>query len=108
MKETRIPKKWKWTGDLFIDTGDHAERVCSVILSDATDPTQTTGLRLSFIFSSLDSIRFDKLLNVPDLDCILPASGPVQQLARISAESSKDDTSINNLATVMEKMQQVN
>lgn len=105
--EFRIPKKWKWTGDLFLNnTPDHAEKLCTVVLSDATD-SSPDSLRFSILFASMDSIRFTKLLNVGDLAAVLPACKPTQQLAKLRADSNSDADTIRSLATFMDKNRQV-
>jgi len=106
-RKTRIPKKWKWVGDLFIDTAlDHAEILCTVTLSDSTDPPQN-GLRFSIMLSSMDSIRIQSRLNVGELDMMLSACGPVQQLAKLSAESTSYEQRLNHVVTYMDLHQQV-
>lgn len=105
--ESRIPKKWKWSGDLFMNTTpDNAEKLCTVVLSDATD-SPLDNLRFSVLFSSMDSIRFTRLLNVGDLAAIQPSCKPVQQLAKLVAENSSDEHVVGSLATFMDKNRQV-
>jgi hypothetical protein len=107
LKKSRIPKKWKWVGDLFVDTApDHAEKLCTVTLSDSTDPLQN-GLRFSIMLSSVDSVRIKKRLNVCELDAVLYACGPVQQLAKVGAEDASDADRLNHLMIYMNLQQQV-
>jgi|ERR1700691_2515615 len=85
---------------------DHAEKLCTVALSDPTDAPQN-GLRFSFVFSSMDSVRIKKRLHVGDLDAMLSACGPVQQLAKVRAENISYEHTLNSVATFMDQHQQV-
>jgi len=106
-RKSRIPKKWKWVGDLFVDTApEYAEKLCTVTLSDSTDPLQN-GLRFSIMLSLVDSVRITKRLNVGELDAVLYACGPVQQLAKLSAEDTSCADKLNHLMIYMNLQQQV-
>ena len=105
--KTRIPKKWKWVGDLFLDTApDHAEKLCSVTLSDPTDAPQN-GFRLSIMFSSMDSLQIKRRICIGELDAMLSACGPVQQLAKLGPENISHEHTLNHVATYMDRQQQV-
>jgi hypothetical protein len=107
LRKSRIPKKWKWVGDLFVDTApNHAEKLCAVTLSDSTDPLQN-GLRFSIMLPSVDSLRIKKRLHVCELDAVLYACGPVQQLAKVSAEDASCADRLNHLMIYMNLQQQV-
>jgi hypothetical protein len=84
----RIPKKWKWCGELFISTA--AEPVCTVTITDTTDHLPE-GLRFSVLFSSIDSIRLQKLYSTFEVGWILRACTPIQQLGKLAAESYSDE-----------------
>ena len=103
----RIPKKWKWVGDLFMDTApDYAEMLCTVALTDPTDAPQN-GLRLSIALSSVDSIRMKKCLHVGELDALLSACGPIQQLAKLGAENISCEHRLKSVVTFMDSHRQV-
>jgi hypothetical protein len=87
-------------------TPDSAEKLCTVVLSDATD-SPLDNLRFSVLFSSVDSIRFTKLLNVGDLAAIQPSCKTVQQLAKLRAENTNDEHALSALAIFMDKNRQV-
>ena len=107
LMKIRIPKKWKWVGDLFIDTApDRAEKICTVALSDATDVPQN-GLRFSIIFTSVESIRIKKRLNIEELDTMLSACGPVLQLAKLRADNVHYEHTLNTVETFMDTHHQV-
>ncbi|KZT74733.1 hypothetical protein DAEQUDRAFT_4099 [Daedalea quercina L-15889] len=94
----RIPKKWKWTGEAFIDVEEgRAQRLCNVVLSDMTEPLPT-GLRFSVCLSSADSIRFGKLHDVADLYMIARACGQVQQFVKFGPSEGSDTDAFNTLA----------
>lgn len=103
----RIPKKWKWAGELFINTTPGSgQKLCNVVLSDTTEPPQN-GLRLSFLCASMDSIRFKKLLATSELDAVLPACNRLQQLAKLGPESGGDETAFNTLLAFMDRQRKV-
>ncbi|CAL1696456.1 unnamed protein product [Somion occarium] len=100
---SRIPKKWKWTGELYMDTGhDMATKLCSITLSDPTEP-KPQGLRLNICLSTADSIRFKKLHDAPDLPTMLQASEPVQQFCRVTHKEAEDLNALKTLQTYMTK-----
>jgi hypothetical protein len=103
----RIAKKWKWTGELFIDIDqDKSERLCEIILTDATDYF-LEGLRLHILLEPLDSIRFGKLHDISELGVILPACKPSEQVARLGPQNEKDAPALKCLASYLESKQQV-
>jgi hypothetical protein len=105
--KTRIPKKWKWVGDLFLDTSpDHTEKICSVVLSDPTDAPHNS-LRFSIVLASVDSLRIKKRLHIGDLCAMLSACGPVQQLVKLGAESTSHEHTLNHMVAFMDRHQQV-
>lgn len=75
-------------------------------LSDATDPP-ANGLRLSILMPSIDTARMQRRLCIPDLDAILPACGPVQQLCNVGCEDGVGQISLNALAKYMARDGQV-
>jgi hypothetical protein len=103
----RISKKWKWTGELFVDVEPaKAERLCDVVLTDATDHPPE-GLRLNILFSTLSFIRFRKLCGVFHLDLILDACKPSEQVARLGPQDEKDAGVLKALVSRMSAHKQV-
>lgn len=103
----RIPKKWKWSGELFLDvTRDSAERLCNVTLTDSTDHL-AEGLRFSVLFSSMDSVRLKRMHGIVDVEWLLQACTTVQQLAKMIPQNEKDTDSLAVLAKHMAKKQTV-
>jgi hypothetical protein len=85
---------------------NHAEKLCAVTLSDPTDPPQN-GLRLSIMFSSVDSLRMKRRLYVGELDVMLSACGPVLQMAKLGVENLSYEHRLNSVMTFMDTHQQV-
>ena len=104
---SRIPKKWKWAGDIFVDVNpDRAERLCSATLSEPSDP-RPGGLRLSILLGSVDSLRLAKLYNVHDLYLLLRACDTVQQFAKFGPQSDADADAMKTLTAHMERLRLV-
>ncbi|TBU35002.1 hypothetical protein BD311DRAFT_649012 [Dichomitus squalens] len=98
----RIQKKWKWTGDLFMDVSrNRAERVCEVLISEATDP-QPNGLRFSICLSG-ENIRLSAFHELSCLHTFLLASTRVQQFAKLGSASDKDADALLQLGIFMQK-----
>jgi hypothetical protein len=97
-----IPRKFKWTGELRINTGkDHKERVCNVTLSDASEGSPER-LRLAICFnSSISFLLLEKLLPLEDLQCLQPALTPVPETAKIGPENEADAQALNTLFLYM-------
>jgi hypothetical protein len=103
----RIPKKWKWAGDLFVDIGEEgAQRLCEITISDVTDYLGE-GLRLHILLGNMDSIRFRGLHDVSDLVTLLRASKPSEQVARLGPKSEEDAPVMKGLAAYMLKKKKV-
>lgn len=93
-----IPKKWKWTGEAFIDVEEgKAHRLCNISLYDMTEALPT-GLRFSVCLSAADSIRLGKLYEVPELYMILRSCIQVQQFVKIGPSEDMDAEAVNALA----------
>jgi hypothetical protein len=87
-------------------TREKSARLCNVTLSDATEhPAE--GLRLSVIFSSMNSIGFSRLHDISDLDMVLRACKPVHQLAKLGPQDGSDADALKTLVRYMDKRQQV-
>lgn len=98
----RIPKKWKWSGDMFISTGaESAEPCCRVILAEPTDPRRPDGLKFDFCFKAMDSMRITKLYRASHLSVVLPAFMPAQQLALVQGEDASETKKLEDLARYM-------
>lgn len=105
--EYRIPKKWKWTGELLVDVGpSQTETICTITISEPTDPPEN-AMRLSILMSSIDTVRMQRRLHMGDLEAILPACGPVQQLAKLGCEDSEGEIALKSLADYMGRKKQV-
>ncbi|CCM02177.1 uncharacterized protein FIBRA_04256 [Fibroporia radiculosa] len=99
----RIPKKWRWSGELFIDIDNgKGQRLCNIALYDATDP-RPNGLRFSVCFVSVDSIRLGRMHNVPELYLLLNSSTPVQQFAKLGHQEEEDADALRTLASYMRR-----
>lgn len=97
------PKKWHWAGAFCVNTTeDHVERLCNVTLYILTDPTDFCRF-----FDFLDAIRLTRVLDVADLDTILPSCGLVSQLAKLEGETGRDEYVLDSLVTFMGRKQQV-
>ncbi|TFY59615.1 hypothetical protein EVJ58_g5677 [Rhodofomes roseus] len=94
----RIPKKWKWTGEVFIEVEEgRAQRLCNMSLWDATDP-RPNGLRFSICLNAVDSIRLGKLHEAADIYMILRSCIQVQQFAKLGPGEDSDDDAVVALA----------
>ncbi|KII93643.1 hypothetical protein PLICRDRAFT_35872 [Plicaturopsis crispa FD-325 SS-3] len=100
----RIPKKWKWNGELFINVAnDKAEKLCDVTIVDVTEPPQL-GIRFNVLFIDLGLIRLSKLHDVSDLEMVLAACDNVAQMGKlISQDPEKDGHALTSLANYMRK-----
>lgn len=79
---------------------DKAERLCNIILSEATEP-RPNGDRFSLVLASADSIRMKKLHNVRDLWLILRGCNAVQQYAKVTHQEDTDATALRALSDYM-------
>lgn len=103
----KIPKKWKWEGDLFVDFAkNQAEKVCEVTIKDATD-SRDSGARMSFMMGQTDSIRIQKLYNVTDLTPVFRACGEAQQFAKLEALENQDSQALHGLFRHMSVQRQI-
>ncbi|OAX44859.1 hypothetical protein K503DRAFT_795147 [Rhizopogon vinicolor AM-OR11-026] len=92
----KIPKKWKWEGDLFIDfVENRAEKICEVTIKDPTDSRD--GARMSSMMAQTDTIRIQNLYTVVDLTPVFRACGDVQQFARLEASENHDTRALYGL-----------
>jgi hypothetical protein len=85
---------------------DTAERICDIVLTDATDyPNE--GLRLNMLFDPMDSLRLKKLLSLANLEIVLRACSPVQQLARLLIKEGQSGEALRDLSVFMTRREQV-
>lgn len=92
----RFTKKWSWSGDLFIDTAEAAEKLCEITISDSSE-TSNIGFRLGLILDSKDSIRFSKTYKRFELNNIFHALKRVDQIAKITPREERDSIPLNIL-----------
>jgi hypothetical protein len=98
----RIPKKWKWTGDLSLQNGmNDTEMCCPILISEASDPRVSAGLKFSYCLVGIETIRLSKTVSAVHLPMILAACQPVQQLARVAADSARLGGNISVVANYM-------
>lgn len=104
----RIPKKWSWTGDLFLDQEDGRELCYHVSLIEAVDAKNATSesLKLSYCFTSAESFRVTRLHSISNMDAIMLGCQNPSQFAKMTA---KDDASqeLEMLARHMHKNRMV-
>lgn len=98
LKSTHIPRKYKWNGELCINTEKgQKERVCNVSLSDSSEGSPDR-LRFSICFnSSVSSLLLEKLFSLAELQCLRPALTPVAEVAKLGPENEADTQPLNTL-----------
>ncbi|KAI0824082.1 hypothetical protein BC628DRAFT_1379753 [Trametes gibbosa] len=98
----RIGKKWRWSGELFMDVSpDKAEQVCEITLHDPTEPLPN-GLRFSICVKG-DSLRFSAFHDISSLPLFLEACARVQQFAKVGPHEDKDTDAVTQLGIYMTK-----
>ncbi|KAI0307557.1 hypothetical protein B0F90DRAFT_1674737 [Multifurca ochricompacta] len=98
LKNTSIPRKFKWSGELRINTEkDHKERVCNVAFSEPSEGS-LDRLRFSICFNpSVSFLLLEKLLSLGELQSLRPALTPVSETARLGPENEVDVQPLNTL-----------
>ncbi|KAF8559316.1 hypothetical protein OG21DRAFT_1493233 [Imleria badia] len=92
----KIPKKWKWSGDLFISTSENkTELLCAVTIADPSGTSNTSHINL--LLSSLDSLRISKLYSIMDLSPILRACGKPQYFGTLESNEPSEEVIIHGL-----------
>jgi hypothetical protein len=76
------------------------------MLTDSTDYLPE-GLRLNVLLFDMDSIRFGKVLDLSDLDVILPACKPSEQVAKLAPNTESDVHALKGLIHTMESERKV-
>ncbi|KAK0456325.1 hypothetical protein EV421DRAFT_48834 [Armillaria borealis] len=83
VKNNRIPKIWKWSGDMFCLQGKDSVAYGRVSLTDAT-PVANNGMPLSIAFpATVTSLQFGSMYHVADVSNCLSSWMPVSQFARL-------------------------
>ena len=99
----RIPKKFRWTGEVFIKTGqDVAKPLCKVDMTEATEAAPQ-AMQLNVFFNDrLRSIELEKLLTIRELRReFLPACQKPSQIARLVPAESEDAEALESLQRYM-------
>ncbi|EIW86421.1 hypothetical protein CONPUDRAFT_133856 [Coniophora puteana RWD-64-598 SS2] len=98
----RIPKKWKWTGDLFVDQPDGtATKLCQVSLSEVVDAG--TGNHFSVLLSGVDSLRIRNLLGTKDMIPMIRGCKECQQVVKLENVEASEGRNVTNLSKSMAK-----
>ncbi|KAJ7630621.1 hypothetical protein FB45DRAFT_916103 [Roridomyces roridus] len=114
-----IQKKWRWTGQLLMDSGKgkEPEQPCNVVLEELS-PANFTGLRIDDVMSSMDSIHLLSFHDLVDMSQFLKTCLPVEHekdrpildshIARLGPSSAaKDAAAFKILARYMTKKNQI-
>lgn len=98
LKNTHIPRKYKWNGELCINTEKgHKERVCNISLSEASEGSRD-HLHFSICFnSSVNVLLLEKLFSLAELQCLRPALKPVAEVAKLGPEGEADTQPLGSL-----------
>lgn len=93
---SRIPKKWKWSGDLFITTSESkTELLCAVNITDPSGTSNTSHINL--LLSLLDSLRISKLHSIMDLSPLIRACGKSQYFGILESNEPSEEPLIHGL-----------
>ena len=94
----RIQKKFKWEGELQIESDKGVQRLCNVTLNEASEP-RPFGLQLKICLAGTQSLHLRKLHDVSDIYLILPACAAVTQFCKLTSSDEEDTRPF----TVLEK-----
>ncbi|CDO70283.1 hypothetical protein BN946_scf184942.g83 [Trametes cinnabarina] len=98
----RITKKWRWSGDLFMDISrERSERVCAITLHDPTEPLPN-GLRFSILLKD-DNLHLSAFHDLTRLPLFLDACQRPQQFAQVGHLTAEDSDAVKQLAFYMMK-----
>ncbi|KAF8213405.1 hypothetical protein K438DRAFT_1803927 [Mycena galopus ATCC 62051] len=110
-----IPKKWKWSGKLFMDVTDpkdappRTDHLCNVVLNELF-PTTVEGPQINVVMGSREALRLLSFHDLVDMSEFLKTSGvrmsatlPLQQLARLGPAAEADEKPLKTLARYMTK-----
>ncbi|KAK0505945.1 hypothetical protein EDD18DRAFT_1121334 [Armillaria luteobubalina] len=97
----KIPKIWKWTGDMFCLQDKDCVAYGQVALTDAT-PVANNGMPLSIAFpATVTSFQFGSMYHAADVSNCLSSWMPVSQFARLVPLEHTDR--LKTLSKYMEK-----
>ncbi|KAI0034937.1 hypothetical protein K488DRAFT_44475 [Vararia minispora EC-137] len=99
----RIPKKFRWTGEVCIKTGrDSAKPLCKVDITEATEAASQVIRLNTFFNEEHHSIKLEKLLTIRELRTeFLPACQKPSQIARVVPAGSDDMEALESLRQYM-------
>ncbi|OSD05970.1 hypothetical protein PYCCODRAFT_1065885 [Trametes coccinea BRFM310] len=98
----RIAKKWRWSGDMYMDVSrERSEKVCGIALHDPTEPLPN-GLRFSICLKE-DDIRLSAFRELSELPIFLEACQRVQQFAKVGPRGDEDGDAVKQLGVYMMK-----
>jgi hypothetical protein len=100
----RIPTKWSWSGDLFVNTGlDSAVQYGVVTFSEPTEaPQGELELRFTnFALNAGNSLRLDRFYGTHLLSLVRSACKPPTQLLKVSPKSESDQENFSKLVAFM-------
>ncbi|KAL5518634.1 hypothetical protein ACEPAH_317 [Sanghuangporus vaninii] len=85
----KFNRRWSWTGELFVDTADAADKLCNITIH-STSETSEIGFRLCTILDGKDSLRFSKAYTCAEMNLILHGLKKVDQIAKIGHRRQED------------------
>ncbi|KAL0066001.1 hypothetical protein AAF712_006991 [Marasmius tenuissimus] len=82
----KIPKKWRWTGNIEIQEGDQPELLCVGVISDAIQLVPG-GMPLRVVLTEdVDAVCLRTFLPIELLDEVLLASKPMEAVGCLSSD----------------------
>ncbi|KAK1227265.1 hypothetical protein PQX77_009752 [Marasmius sp. AFHP31] len=86
----KIPKKWRWTGNIEIQEGDQPELLCVGVVSDALQLVPE-GMPLRVVLTEdMDALCLRTFLPIELLDEVLLASKPMEAVACLSSDEGAE------------------
>ncbi|KAL4068268.1 hypothetical protein V8B97DRAFT_1974437 [Scleroderma yunnanense] len=101
----RIPKKWKWSGDLFITCSDKTELLCNVTIKEPSSSGDSSAI--SVLMSQMGSLRISKLYLASELAPVFRAHRKQQYFAQLESTEDHEEVLIQGLKHHMVSQQQV-
>ncbi|KAJ3569281.1 hypothetical protein NP233_g5152 [Leucocoprinus birnbaumii] len=103
----KIPKKWKWEGQLFIlKDDDKEELVGSVVCTNITTP-KPRGQRIHLTFDAMSRLDFISFHDLSDIPIFLQACKTPDQFATLSGQDGESQSHLKVLVNYMAKHEQV-
>ncbi|KAH7883812.1 hypothetical protein F5I97DRAFT_1596654 [Phlebopus sp. FC_14] len=97
----KIPKKWKWSGDLFISSSEHkAELLCHVTIKDLSESSDTCHMSI-LLSSSVNSLRISKLYPISELSTVFRACEKAQYFGKLESTEANDEVLVQGLKNHM-------